>query len=172
MSKETKDFCYIGIDPGLSGAVAVISSKEQRVYNTPTIEVKTGKKRKNVYDVMGMVNIFKTIIDTSWVKATDITINVALEKIHAMPGQGVTSMFSMGEGFGIWKGIVSAFYLPMHLIPPQTWKKAIVGTGKDKEASRLKAIELFPKMHDELKFKKDHDKAEALLIAEYLHRVL
>lgn len=167
MDKKSKNCCYIGIDPGLSGAVAMINNEKQEVFNTPTVQTTVSKKTKNRYDSLGMFFILESIVYNN-----SNIMGVALEKVHAMPGQGVTSMFSMGEGFGIWKGIVASLQLPMHLVPPQTWKKAIVGTGKDKGASRLKAIELFPDMHEYLKLKKDHDKAEALLLAEYLRRLL
>ena len=101
------------------------------------------------------------------------SIHVALEKVHSMPGQGVRSMFSMGEGYGIWKGIITALGYPLHLITPQEWKKEMMGgMGKEKDASRLKAMQLFPKIADQLQLKKDHGKADALLIAEYLRRKL
>ena len=96
---------------------------------------------------------------------------IGIEKIHSMPGQGVASMFSMGEGFGIWQGILQAFFMPTTFITPQAWKKALMaGMPKEKDASRIRAIQLFPSVAEELKLKKHHGRADALLIAEFLRR--
>jgi len=80
-------------------------------------------------------------------------------------------MFSMGEGYGLWKGIISAYHMPLELVTPQAWKKAMMdGMGKEKDASRLKAIQLFPLSASNLSRKKDHARADTLLIAAYYRR--
>jgi hypothetical protein len=84
-----------------------------------------------------------------------------------MPGQGVRSMFTCGLGLGVWLGILAAVALPHTRIRPHIWKKAL-GLGQDKEASRLRAMQLFPSA--ELRRKKDHGRAEALLLALYGQR--
>jgi len=156
-----RDKVYVGIDPGLSGAVAIISN-DIVIKDTPTITVKAGKKNKRHYEVAGMVATLSDLPDSTV---------VALEKIHSMPGQGVASTFSTGEGYGLWRGIITALGLPLVLVTPQAWKKAMMnGMGKDKEADRLRAIEMFPKLYEQLKRKSDHNRADALLIAEYLRR--
>ncbi|MFM6207166.1 hypothetical protein, partial [Planktothrix sp.] len=96
---------------------------------------------------------------------------IILESVHAMPGQGVSSMFSFGLGYGVWLGIVAALNVPIEFVTPQAWKK-YYSLGPDKEASRVKALQLFPSQASELKLKKHHGRAEALLLAEYLRRKL
>jgi crossover junction endodeoxyribonuclease RuvC len=89
-----------------------------------------------------------------------------------MPKQGVASSFTFGEGFGIWKGIIAAFQLPVELVSPQRWKKTMLADqGKEKDASRFKAMQLFPSVADQLKRVKDDGRAEALLLAEYGRRL-
>lgn len=151
----------IGIDPGLSGACAYISKKVYGigVFDLPTIKKgKTGNKReidcKNLYHKLSSLN------------DQDSIIKVYLEDVHAMPGQGVTSMFSMGHTLGAIKGVVAALPFELHLVSPQKWKKYFSLT-KDKELSRARAIHLFPTLADQLTRKKDADRAEALLIARY-----
>ena len=158
--------CYIGIDPGLTGAIVAIMDNEIVVTDTTTISTKVGKKNKTLYDVQGMVAALKEFTDSKY------DVRVALEKVHSMKGQGVASTFSTGEGFGLWKGIITAMGFSMQLVTPQAWKKVMMDgtTGKDKDADRLRAIELFPEAYDKLQRKKDHGRADALLIAEYLRR--
>ena len=100
--------------------------------------------------------------------------HVALEKIHSMPGQGVRSMFSMGEGYGLWKGIIMTLGDPMILVTPQAWKKVMMqGMGKEKDASVLRASELFPHIADQLvtpRGRKLNGRADALLIAHWCRR--
>jgi crossover junction endodeoxyribonuclease RuvC len=155
---------YIGIDPGLSGAVAVIHpNNDISIYDTPTFTIKSGSKSKRKYNIA----IMTQILVSHYSKETKI----ALELVHAMPGQGVTSMFTMGEGYGMWQGIIASLYLPLTFVTPQLWKKTLMdGMGKDKDASRMRAIQLFPQVADQLKLKKHDGRADALLIAEYLRR--
>lgn len=159
---------YIGIDPGLHGAVAVLqSNKFIGVWDTPTTIVKRGKKKHTVYLPASMVEVLKRI-------ANDFgsSLTVGLEEVHAMPGQGVTSMFSMGRGSGLWEGIITALGMPLARITPQRWKKEMLadGKGKDKQASIVRVLELFPETAPQLARKRDEGRAEAILIAEYLRR--
>ncbi len=89
--------------------------------------------------------------------------HVVLEQVGAMPGQGVTSMFNFGTSYGIALGVVAALRLPVELVRPNVWKREM-GLGKDKEASRSKALHLFPEAAEMLQRKKDSDRAEALLL--------
>lgn len=159
---------FIGIDPGLNGALAHINDVGNfaTVQPVQTITRAKGNSFKREYNVAAMIG-FLNEIENKFVH-TFCTI----EAVHAMPGQGVTSMFSMGYGFGLWVGILTSLRIPFQFVTPQAWKKAMLyGTGKDKEASRLKAIQLFPQVADQLALKKDEGKAEALLIAEYGRRL-
>lgn len=157
----------IGIDPGLDGAVYKLDLNDNTYmfFDTPTLEIKNGKKKKREYNIALMSGILKKY------DYNKDDVKVILEKIHSMPGQGVRSMFSMGEGFGIWKGIITALGYQLHLVTPQAWKKEMMqGMGKEKDASRQKALQLFPHFTEELKLKKHHGRADALLMAEYLKK--
>ena len=165
---------YLGIDPGFNGALAAVGDVTA-VHSTPCLVRDKGKGTKREYNVSHMRELLKDY------KRTGVNLRCSLEAVHAMPAkfktkgverrQGVTSMFNMGFGFGIWQGLLAGLEIPYELITPQRWKKAMLdGTGKDKEASRLKALQLFPSLEKELRFKKDEGRAEALLLAEYLKR--
>ena len=94
---------------------------------------------------------------------------VVVEHVTAMPGQGVTSMFNFGQSYGVIKGICSAMQLPIHFVRPTKWKKYFNLINTSKDASRSRAIEIFPKISDNLKRKKDSNKADAILIASYYY---
>jgi len=96
---------------------------------------------------------------------------VVLEQVHAMPKQGVTSSFHFGQGYGALQGIVGAFGLPVTLVRPQLWKKAL-GLNSEADKSLALARELYPAAANHLKRKRDHNRAEALLLAHYGLRVL
>lgn len=160
---------YIGIDPGLHGAVAVIEELPIEwgadailIKDTPILVV----DNKNKSDMSGMAEVLRPYFERPE-KST-----VIMESVHSMPKQGVASSFTFGEGFGIWKGIIAAFQLPLELVSPQRWKKAMLADqGKEKDASRFKAMQLFPSVADQLKRVKDDGRAEALLLAEYGRRL-
>ena len=154
----------IGIDPGLTGAVAVLP--EGRFYDTPVASVKKGGKK--VYLVAEMV----AALESFGYDAAGLPRGHAyIEDVHSMPGQGVSSSFSFGRGFGLWEGIVAALGIPYTLVSPVRWKRAMMdGMGKEKGASRVRAGQLFPQLADQLNRVKDHGRADALLIAEYGRR--
>ena len=153
----------IGIDPGLTGAVAVLP--EGLFFDTPVASVKKGGKK--VYLVAEMVALFLVY------RASEVPdrAHVYIEDVHAMPGQGVSSTFSFGRGYGLWEGIVAALGIPYTLVSPVRWKRAMMdGMGKEKGASRIRAGQLFPRFIGQLTRVKDHGRADALLIAEYGRR--
>jgi len=96
-------------------------------------------------------------------------IRVIIEHVTAMPGQGVTSMFNFGQSFGILKGICSAMQLPMYFVRPAKWKKYFNLLNSEKDASRTRAIEIFPYFSAQLSKKKDSNKADAILIASFYY---
>ena len=96
-------------------------------------------------------------------------IRVVIEQVSAMPGQGVTSMFNFGQSFGILKGICSAMQLPMYFVRPAKWKKYFNLINSEKDASRARAIEIFPYFSSQLSRKKDSNKADAILIASFYY---
>ena len=96
-------------------------------------------------------------------------VRVIIEQVSAMPGQGVTSMFNFGQSFGILKGICSAMQLPMYFVRPAKWKKYFNLINSEKDASRTRAIEIFPYFSSQLSKKKDSNKADAILIASFYY---
>ena len=154
----------IGIDPGISGSICFFQDgKINDVVEMPTMT--EGKKNKK--QVNGS-QIFNEILDR--IKKIDKKdIKVVIEQVSAMPGQGVTSMFNFGQSFGILKGICSAMQLSMFFVRPARWKKYFNLINSEKDASRTKAIEIFPYFSSNLAKKKDSNKAEAILIASYYY---
>lgn len=157
---------FIGIDPGLTGAIVILAEKGDTglFYDTPITQVKSGKKTKNEYLPSEMAGLLSGY--------TSQNCHVFIESVHSMPGQGVSSSFNFGKGFGIWIGILAALKLPYTLATPQAWKKLLMQGMKDKDAARIRAQELFPGCVSQLSRKKDIGRADALLIAEYGRRIL
>ena len=152
----------IGIDPGISGAICFMeNSKIIEVIDMPSMaEGKKNKKQVNGSQVFNEI--------TKHIKDKELNeIKVVIEHVSAMPGQGVTSMFNFGQSFGILKGICSAMNLSMHFVRPVKWKKHFNLINSSKDASRTKAIEIFPSFSKNLAKKKDANKADAILIASY-----
>ncbi len=154
----------IGIDPGISGAICFLQDGVIKdVVEMPTMT--DGKKNKK--QVNGS-QIFNEIHDK--IKKIDKkNIKVVIEQVSAMPGQGVTSMFNFGQSFGILKGICSAMQLSVYFVRPAKWKKYFNLINSEKDASRTRAIEIFPYFSAKLSRKKDSNKAEAILIANFFY---
>jgi crossover junction endodeoxyribonuclease RuvC len=154
----------IGIDPGLSGSICFFEDgKILDVVEMPTmIEGKKNKKQVNGSQVYNEISKRVKHIDRKDIK-------VIIEQVSAMPGQGVTSMFNFGQSFGILKGMCSAMQLPMYFVRPAKWKKYFSLINSEKDASRTKAIEIFPYFSSNLSKKKDSNKADAILIASYYY---
>ncbi len=152
----------IGIDPGISGSICFFQDGIIiDVVDMPTMA--EGKKNKK--QVNGS-QIFNEI--TERIKKIDKkNIKVVIEQVSAMPGQGVTSMFNFGQSFGILKGICSAMSLPVYYVRPAKWKKYFNLINSEKDASRARAIEIFPYFSAHLSRKKDSNKADAILIASF-----
>ena len=154
----------IGIDPGISGSICFFEDGVIKdVIEMPTMT--DGKKNKK------QVNGSKIFIEISErIKKTDKrNIKVVIEQVSAMPGQGVTSMFNFGQSFGILKGICSAMRLSMYFVRPAKWKKYFNLINSEKDASRTRAIEIFPYFSTKLSRKKDSNKADAILIASFYY---
>ena len=127
--------------------------------------MKKGKKNKR--EVNGSQNYNE--ISKRIIKIDKKNLRVIIEQVSAMPGQGVTSMFNFGQSFGILKGICSAMQLPMYFVRPAKWKKYFGLINSEKDASRTRAIEMFPYFSSQLSKKKDSNKADAILIASFYH---
>ena len=153
----------IGIDPGISGSICFFEDgKILEVIEMPIMI--EGKKNKKQVNGAQIYNEFSKRINDN-----DNETRVVIEQVSAMPGQGVTSMFNFGQSFGILKGICSAMQLPMFFVRPARWKKYFNLINSQKDASRTRAIEIFPYFSTQLSKKKDSNKADAILIASFYY---
>ena len=154
----------IGIDPGISGSICFFEDGVIKdVIEMPTMT--DGKKNKKQVNGSQIFNEISERIK----KIDKRNIKVVIEQVSAMPGQGVTSMFNFGQSFGILKGICSAMRLSMYFVRPSKWKKYFNLINSEKDASRTRAIEIFPYFSSQLSKKKDSNKADAILIASFYY---
>jgi len=165
---------YVGIDPGLTGVVAIVTdmdgvSLDVRTHNIPTMQVtkKSGKGKATRYDLQGMIAILEPL--------RGLRVIAGLEELSGRPGLSSQSVFGMGRGFGIWEGLLASMHIPMVSISPLKWKRALDVMGKSgqddksrKAESVLKAQQIFPWVKFPLQ--RDHNKADAVLLAEFMRR--
>ena len=145
----------IGVDPGASGAIAlVVDGVLHQVVDMPTVTVTRNSSQKRQVSPAGVADIIRSM-------KPDTAI---VEKVGAMPGQGVSSMFSFGRSVGIIEGALAALQVPATFITPQAWQKA-VGAAKGKDGSRQRVMELFPRDSHLFARVKDDGRADAVLIA-------
>ena len=150
----------IGIDPGLSGAIAILEdNKVLNIFDMPVMA--EGKKNKRQLNSAQLVNIIRE----NTVPEDEIVVIV--EQVNAMPGQGVTSMFNFGQTFGAIKGVCAALNLPIFFVRPSKWKKYFELINASKDSSRTKVIEMYPLLSNQLSKKKDVNKSDAILIARF-----
>ena len=150
-----------GIDPGISGAISIFkNNKFVEVLDMPTMI--DGKKNKRQVNGAQFAHIIK-----EYSNGYDGEMSVIVEQVNAMPGQGVTSMFNFGQSFGVVKGVCSALNIPIYFVRPLKWKKYFDLVKTHKDASRTKAIQIYPHISDKISRKKDSNKADAILIASY-----
>ena len=151
---------YLAIDPGLSGALAYYdpATKELIIHDMPTLEISTNKKKKreiNLYEL-------SRILDMMQPK----TIKAVIEQVGSSPQQGVTSAFNFGQSVMAAKMGVAANFIPMTLVTPTVWKRAM-GVTADKDTCFRAASRLLPAHCDKWARKRDDGRAEAALLAVY-----
>jgi crossover junction endodeoxyribonuclease RuvC len=149
---------HIGIDPGLSGAIAVLTDDSLQIHDMPVMTVdRNGKAKRQVSanELAELLNLY-----------AGKDCHVYVERVSAMAGQGVTSVFSFGRSFGMIEGILAALKMPVTFVAPATWTRAI-GRSPGKDASRARAMELFPNYEYFFKRVKDDGRADAALIAHW-----
>jgi len=154
----------IGIDPGITGSICFFEDgKIIDVVEMPNMA--EGKKNKRQVNGAQIYHEISKRIKNLEKK----DIKVIIEQVAAMPGQGVTSMFNFGQSFGVLKGICAAMQIPMYFVRPVKWKKYFNLINSEKDASRTKAIEIFPHFSAQLSRKKDSNKADAILISSFFY---
>jgi crossover junction endodeoxyribonuclease RuvC len=151
---------YMGVDPGLSGAVAVFDPARQHLtlLDMPVHSIRVGRGKRKQID-LGELARFVDVYAADVAKAT-------IESVHAMPKQGVSSSFSFGFAAGVVQGVIAAHFIPVQLVTPAVWKRAL-GLTSDKDASRQLAGRVFARQGDLFRRKKDDGRAEAALLARY-----
>lgn len=146
----------LGCDPGLDGALAFYDGEELMIWDIPTFAIERNGKAKRQINLGNLVRILNLYP----------VIHCYLENVNAMPGQGVSSMFQMGRGFGQIEMALCALNIPVTYTAPQVWKKALA-VPKDKDGARQRATQLMPQFAHNWDLKKHHGRAEASLIAYY-----
>ena len=149
---------FLGVDPGASGAIAVLREDGVllEVIDMPVVELKVGKATKRRVSPEILAHALRPYAGAI----------AYLEQVSAMPGQGVSSMFAFGESYGIVKGVLAALGISINLVTPGTWKKAM-GLNAGKDGSRARAMQMWPERVGDFKRVKDDGRAEASLIAEF-----
>jgi len=151
----------IGIDPGVTGAVAILRGDDLLLFDAPVDAIRRGGKERRVLNPMRMASVLRVYAAGASVAYIE---QVAAHAVHGRT-QGASSMFNFGRGYGLWLGILAACDIPFVEVPASVWKPPMVGRGADKAASRYRAAQLFPECSDEFDRVKDDGRAEAALIA-------
>jgi crossover junction endodeoxyribonuclease RuvC len=145
----------LGIDPGVSGALALLVNGEVHVIDMPVVEVR-GKRL-----------IDATAVRRAIMEGFQYLPNmIVLEHVQGVQGSGATSAFSFGRGFGIVEGVVAGLGLPLTLVRPTIWTKAL-GVSRDKGQHRLTASRLWPRQSQLFARVKDDGRADASLLAHW-----
>lgn len=149
----------LGVDPGLSGAIALLDTAAKGtlvVMDMPVVTITTStKKTRNELNLAALAQDIGAL-------APD---HVVIERVSAMPGQGVTSMFRFGYAAGAVAGVVAGLGIPLSFVEPKAWKKRLAVPAQPDDASRLIVCRLFPRFADQFRRKLDHNRADAVLIA-------
>jgi Holliday junction resolvasome RuvABC endonuclease subunit len=158
---------FAGVDIGITGAIAIVDEQGTavRVLDMPVLLVKKGKGMRHQIDEVSLAETLRAIMK-------DYTpVYFAVERQQSMPGQGVSSTFSFGVSYGIVRGMLALLGAATDYVHPTRWKRLLFdGMARDKDASRIRAKELFGNQVD-LSLKKHHGRADALLIAEWRRRI-
>lgn len=161
----------IGVDPGVTGAIAIIGDAQFRAFHDlPTRTTRNGKQE---IDGGALADIIEKAITNN----PDASFFAAVEQVSAMPpkagpggvqrSMGTTSAFRFGEGFGMIRGVLESMRVPYSTVVPQSWKAVLSMTGSEKDYARTKAGMLYPAAVPYLQRKKDIGRADAILLAHW-----
>jgi crossover junction endodeoxyribonuclease RuvC len=155
----------MGVDVGAGGAIVVRWPGATEIHDMPCDTLRIGKKDRRRVSAARLASLF-TAYHTA-----EIEMHVFVEQVSAMPGQGVTSMFTFGRAAGLVEGVCAARSIPVTLVSPVTWKR-VMGCPAGKDGARARACQLLPELADRFARVKDDGRAEAALIALYGQRLL
>ena len=158
---------HIGIDPGVTGAIAWFSGEGAliEIEDLPTAAVKVGQSTLNRIVPASLAELLR--------RPGRIPAAAYVEHVQPMPKNGSIAGFQLGQASGQIEGVLSALGVTIHLIPPQSWKRHYGAPGRGlsdaqrKEWARQRALQLWPGLAASLARKKDHGRAEAALIGAY-----
>jgi len=155
----------IGCDPGDTGAIALLEDdKIIDVWDMPLVPKLSGKGQETSPQLLcDTVHEIYKIAVAQWADG-ETDVRVVIERVHAMPKQGVASVFTFGKAFGLLIGVMASQGWPITFVTPQKWKKQHGLIGKPKDASRGLVLNMFPDKSELFKRKKDHGRADAVLI--------
>lgn len=150
---------WLGIDPGLDGAIAVLRQDGTlAVHDVPTLKAGTGNKR--IIDAVRLAHILEAIMREGRPSLA------LMERVASSPQMGVASAFAFGQCTGVLIGALTAQMVPLEFVTPPAWKRAVgIPAGSDKDRSRYRASELYPREAHLWARKRDDGRAEAVLIA-------
>lgn len=167
---------WLGIDPGLTGAVALIQPDGAvRFWDTPFLRIESKSAHKTAAGNTPVRTVYDRLAMAGIISAANITgeggITAVIESVHAMPKQGVSSVFKFGMGFGIWLGVLAALHIPHELVDPRRWTTSLLkDMPKGDEAAVIRAGELYPAVAGELRSPRGRlllGRADALLLAHF-----
>ena len=149
----------VGIDPGLGGALFFLDPNHPSTGEAIDLPIhlllRSGKKKREL-DITGLIGIL----------TTHRLIHAFVEQVGAMPGQGVSSVFAFGKCYGAILGVLASRSVPLSLVSPVSWKRAL-GVPKAKDGARARASQLLPEAAYQWRLKKHDGRAEAALLALY-----
>jgi crossover junction endodeoxyribonuclease RuvC len=150
----------IGIDPGISGAIVVLEDNTPVEWALmPTMKIGS----QNRVNAVALAALLREYIH----RYPEQPVTAYVEQVHAMPKQGVSSMFSFGHSCGVIAGVLGAFEIPVTYVTPQMWKMRAHLTNKDKDAARSLAIQMWPHWRELDKKGQGQALADAALLARY-----
>lgn len=155
-----REMRIVGVDPGVSGAVAVLteSGRYVDVFDMPTVLANKSSNRRMV-SAVELANLLRAQLTEARGDIVAIT-----ELVHSMPTQGVASVFAFGKSYGILLGVLAALGISLHIVTPAKWK-GFFSLSRDKEQSRELAQRMWPMAP--LGLKKHDGRAEALMLSKY-----
>jgi Holliday junction resolvasome RuvABC endonuclease subunit len=149
---------FLGVDPGIHGALALIEIREDGPHVVDAIDIPTigagAKERVNVHAMQ------------EWV-LRHRPFRAFIERAQALPKQGASSGYKYGRSVGALEATIALCNVPFEIVEPSMWKHALRLKGKDKEGSRQKALQMFPRAAHLLTLKRHHQRAEAMLIGYF-----
>lgn len=149
----------LGIDPGCSGAIVVLKENGEYVDHILMPTIKDGKQTK--------LNCAAIVAKMVEINRNEKITHAYIEKVHSMPKQGVTAVFTFGHAAGAIEGIIQGMLIPYTLVTPQAWKKSAGLIGLDKDAARSRAIQLYPTIRALDKKAQGQAISDAILIARH-----